>query len=229
MRHVPPAPWLALLLTLPLARPVLAQGYSQGASIVRVRPPVQIGLPDGGADTVNIGTAPRLDTNITNEYVPVAGDSGGGRLQVEATGPLNAPIAVTGAGGNPVYVTGPGGGPVVSELGQQTANLITNPSCTFGVPQITTIGTTPIQLPSVAESHAEPTTKWSLLNLSKTHRVCCQGIQPDGGVPDCTSKGYVAEEGGGGISLDGQQTLDVYCRTNTGTAEVNVWEASCVQ
>lgn len=215
--------YLALLLFPCLAA---AQGIGPPSSTTRN---VTIQALDGGAVDVGIvGSSVRLDTNITNETVPVAGP-GGARLQVEATGPLNAPLAVMGASGGPVYITGPSGGPVVAELGQQTANLITNPTCTFGVPQITIIGVTPVQLPSVAESHAEPTTKWALLNLSASRRVCCMGIQSDGGVPDCTTKGYVAEPSGGSIVIDGEQSLSVYCRTSTGTAEVNVWEASCVQ
>lgn len=41
---------------------------------------------------VNIGSSVRLDTNITNTYVPVAGDSGGARLEVA----VPAGVAVTG-------------------------------------------------------------------------------------------------------------------------------------
>lgn len=171
---------------------------------------------------VDIVSSPRLDVSATTPpgtWLGVAADETGSRLTVEALGPA----------GGPLYITGNGGGAVIAELGQQTANLITNPTCTFGVPQITTIDTTPIQLPSVAESHAEPTTKWALLNLSTSRRVCCQALQSDGGVPDCVTKGYVALPGGGAISVDGQQAETIYCRAATGTAEVNVWESSCVQ
>jgi len=170
---------------------------------------------------VGIDDAVRLDVSATTGPGVTIGVSGadGARLAVEATGTAGAPL----------YVTGPAGGPVISELGQQTANLITNPTCVFGVPQITTIDTTPLRLPSVAEAHAKPTTKWTLLNLSPNRRVCCQTLQPDGGVPDCTTKGYVAMPGGGSIILDGQQTENMWCRASAGTAEVNVSESSCVQ
>jgi len=176
---------------------------------------------DGGAIRVGVDESIRLDVSATTGPGVTLGVSGvdGSRLAVEATG----------TGGAPLYVTGPAGGPVISELGQQTANLITNPTCTFGVPQIVTINTTPVQLPSTAESHADPTTKWALLNLSNSQRVCCMGLQSDGGVPDCTTKGYIAMPSGGTISIDGEQSLNVYCRSAAQTALVNVWEASCVQ
>lgn len=190
-----------------------AGAQSQGGSQAPLAAPTTVAVvtPDGGALRVGIDDSVRIDVSATQPDGILYAVSGpaGARLQAE--------------------VTGLTGGAVIAELGQQTANLITNPTCTFGVPQITTIGTTPVQLPTVAESHAEPTTKWMLLNLSSARRVCCQGIQADGGVPDCTTKGYVAMPSGGTISIDGENSLNVYCRAVSGTAEVNVWEASCVQ
>lgn len=89
-----------LLLLLLLSGPALAQGlppYPRPSREVVAYP------PDGGVEVFVPG---RVDTNITNTYVPVAGGAGGERLEVSLdTATLNTITSAT-ALGNCTYTVG---------------------------------------------------------------------------------------------------------------------------
>lgn len=165
----------------------------------------------------------------------------GGRLRVGVDDSVRLDVSATTPPDTSLAVSGLAGGPVETKLTPSSLNALLQPECTQGLPELTFVGTTPVQLPR-ALGHADPATAWRATNRGKQLLLCCLPSF-DGGVPAVAceapadggvSYSYIADPGGGKIEITGQNfTHIIFCKASgadpTKSIEVNVWEDSCVQ
>lgn len=112
-------------------------------------------------------------------------------------------------------------GTVDSNLTQTTLTAL-DPPCTFvAAPPRTSLTTTPVDVPTTPLTGR---TQMLVLNLSNTQEVwCCRGA---GCTPTSTAAYVIRHDGQ--QSWDGIRDTDVIrCRSQAGTADINVQEASC--
>jgi hypothetical protein len=197
--------------------------------------PVTVKAADGGVQvlqvdgTVNIGTAPRFDTNITNTYVPVAADSSGTRLAVEVA---NTPSVIV-SGTPSVTIIGT---PTFALPASTLSLLAGQRNCSYTPLGNPSIGAAPVALPRAASQTGISVTAHNF-GTSVDYVVCWPETLDAGPLPNCANDGGVGYpiHAGGELALDLTSSHRVFCRTcthgggaPTQTADLGGGVTSCV-
>lgn len=199
----------------------------------RVSGEVVASPPDGGLEVTLPG---RVDTNITNEYVPIGMGATGPKLEAEVTGILGGPVSTTVSG--TVEISGYSAVPTVAlENGTQvsltSSSLATltaatgKGNCTYltGDPTAT-IGTTAANIPASALSSRTAITIWNHSAAPANYLLC----SADGtatathGIRIEAAHQWYKWEG-----LSGAAPVTISCKCVIGTCTYGTLEERCYQ
>lgn len=136
--------------------------------------------PDGGSD-VNIISAIRLDSNITNQWIPVAGSPEGAKLEIDATVTNTPAVTISG-----VPVVALQNGTIVNLTAETYALLAGDRACTDYPVGHNTVGGTVFEFPTFA---GQQTASIGIHNCGAAvdYVSCFRSSFQDGGPPPtCT-------------------------------------------
>lgn len=214
--------------TLPLlllSTAALAQGVSPYPQPVRA---LVAYPPDGGSEVFIPG---RVDTNITNEYVPIGMGDGAPKLAAEVTGPSNTPVTTSVSGA--VEISGYSSVPTVAlQNGTQVAltaasiNALTYSTgrgiCEYsaGDPDSLTVDTTATNIPS---SPLAGRTAVKICNLDTSKHMWCNPLGTVSATAGFTILQHACEK------FEGLNGGHVSCRCESATCNYVYLEEKCYQ